>query len=293
LRATVAYQAFPVIHRMSHTSSPAVAVHRIPVLDVGPYLAGEPGARDALADQIARTCEDTGFLVITNHRIDPALIDGAFAAAADFFDQDLERKLALKVGDLNIGYLPFGAQIVRTSKINNNTKPNLSESFYIVTDRTADDPEIVAGNPLFELNHWPPDMPAFKAATMAYFEAMRPLAYRMVSAIASALGLPGDYFAADFTDPTCTLRLIRIAWPRGAYPRRRMDPAAWHPWNLRGQHRRDADPVFERPLHRDAASGGQREQRPAPCDSFLLRARPGCGHQAGANLCRTGQPCAL
>jgi isopenicillin N synthase-like dioxygenase len=31
----------------------------------------------------------------------------------------------------------------------------------------------------------------------------------MVSAIASALDLPDDYFAADFADPTCTLRLIR------------------------------------------------------------------------------------
>ena len=182
---------------------------RIPVLDVGPYLAGVPGARAALASQIARTCADTGFLVIANHGIDPALIAGTFAAAADFFDQPTERKLALKVGDLNIGYLPYGAQIVRTSKVNNNTRPNLSESFYIVTDHSPDDPEIVSGIPLFELNHWPPDMPAFKAATLAYFAAMQPLALRMVSAIASALDLPDDYFAADFADPTCTLRLIR------------------------------------------------------------------------------------
>jgi isopenicillin N synthase-like dioxygenase len=196
---------------MSQTlaAPPPASTERIPVLDVGPYLAGTPGARAALADRIARTCEDTGFLVISNHGIDQALIDGAFAAAADFFDLDLARKLPLKVGDLNIGYLPYGAQIVRTSKVNNNTRPNLSESFYIVTDRTPDDPEIVAGNPLFELNHWPPDMPGFKAATLAYFEAMRPLALRMVSAIASALDLPDAYFEQDFQDPTCTLRLIR------------------------------------------------------------------------------------
>src|SRR5438477_308825 len=34
---------------------------RIPVLDIGPYLAGEPGALPPLAVAIARTCEDTGF----------------------------------------------------------------------------------------------------------------------------------------------------------------------------------------------------------------------------------------
>ena len=182
---------------------------RIPVLDVGDFLAGVPGARETLARAVAHTCDDTGFLVITNHGIDRSLIDGAFAAAADLFDMDEKRKLQLKVGDLNIGYLPHGAQIIRTSKINNNTKPNLSESFYIVTDLDADDARIVSGDPLFGLNRWPPEMPSFKARTMAYFQAMRPLAHQMVSVIATSLGLPDDYFAADFQEPTITLRLIR------------------------------------------------------------------------------------
>jgi len=183
--------------------------NRIPVLDIGPLLAGAAGAREALALAVARTCEDTGFLVIANHGIDSGLIDDAFAAASEFFDQDEAWKLALKIGDLNIGYLPFGAQIVRTSKVNNNTKPNLSESFYIVTDRSRDDPEIVAGNPLYGLNRWPDDMPSFRARTMAYFQAMQPLAQQIVCVIALALGLREDYFNRDFHEPTITLRLIR------------------------------------------------------------------------------------
>ena len=182
---------------------------RIPVLDVSDFLADRPNARQALAQAIAHTCDDTGFLVITNHGISAALIDVAFAAASDFFDLDEGEKLALKVGELNIGYLPYGAQTVRTSKVNNNTKPNLSESFYIVTDRTGDDPEIVAGNPLYGINQWPPRLPSFKARTMAYFDAIRPLAGRMVSVIATSLGLPDDYFTTDFVEPTITLRLIR------------------------------------------------------------------------------------
>jgi isopenicillin N synthase-like dioxygenase len=199
-------------------SAPRIAqqADRIPVLDIGAFLAGTPHARARLAAQIAQTCEDTGFLVIANHGIDQALIDNTFAAASAFFDIDMERKLALKVGDLNIGYLPYGAQIVRTSKVNHNTRPNLSESFYIVTDRGADDPEILSGNPLYGLNRWPEEMPAFKAATLAYFAAMRPLAHHMVSAIASALDLADHYFDADFSEPTCTLRLIRYPSQAGA-----------------------------------------------------------------------------
>jgi isopenicillin N synthase-like dioxygenase len=198
---------------MSQTlSAPPIAPvsDRIPVVDVGPYLAGAPGARAALAAQIAKACHDTGFMVIHNHGIDQSLIDGCFAAANSFFDRDEAFKTQYKIGDLNIGYLPYGAQIVRTSRINVNTKPNLSESFYITTDLSPDDPRIVAGDPLYGLNRWPTDMPAFKAATQAYFNAMRPLAQKLVSAVGTSLGLEPDYFQRAFTDePSCTLRLIR------------------------------------------------------------------------------------
>lgn len=190
---------------------------RIPVLDIGPYLRDELGARERLGYDIAKTAADTGFLVIVNHGISQSLIDGCFAAASAFFDRDEVFKTALKVGDLNIGYLPYGAQIVRTSKINVNTKANLSESFYIVNDLALDDPRIVAGDPLYGLNRWPADMPAFKVATKAYIAAMSGLADRMVSAVATALDLPPDYFTAAFTDePTRTLRLIRYPSHDGA-----------------------------------------------------------------------------
>jgi len=197
---------------MSQVLSPpraSDATDRIPLLDIGPYLAGEPGARAALGRAVEKTCRDTGFLVIANHGIDQSLIDGAFAAAAMFFDLPLQRKLELKVGDLNIGYLPYGAQIVRTSKVHVNTQPNLSESFYILNDLSADDPRIVSGDPLYGLNKWPAELPEFKAATLAYINAMRPLAAKMVSAIATSLDLPDEYFVPEFKEPTTTLRLIR------------------------------------------------------------------------------------
>jgi isopenicillin N synthase-like dioxygenase len=194
---------------MSQILAEPRASERIPLLNIGPYMAGEPGARTALARAIERTCRDTGFLVIANHGIDQRLIDGAFNAAAAFFDRPLERKLALKVGDLNIGYLPYGAQIVRTSKVHVNTQPNLSESFYIVNDLSPDDRRILSHDPLYGLNKWPEEMPEFKTAALAYINAMRPLAAKMVSAVATSLDLPDDYFVERFAEPTTTLRLIR------------------------------------------------------------------------------------
>jgi hypothetical protein len=41
---------------------------RIPVLDIGPYLAGDPGAAAPLARAVAYTCEDTGWLCHGNER---------------------------------------------------------------------------------------------------------------------------------------------------------------------------------------------------------------------------------
>src|SRR5438067_8733918 len=90
---------------------------RIPVLDIGRFLAGEPDAAAPLARAVARTCEDTGFLVVANHGVAQRLVDATFAAAAQFFARPEAEKLALKVGKYNIGYLPFGGQVVRHSPV--------------------------------------------------------------------------------------------------------------------------------------------------------------------------------
>ena len=187
----------------------AAADHdRIPVLDIGPYLAGDPAAAAPLARAVARTCEDTGFLVIANHGVPPRLAADTFAVAAQFFARPEADKLALKIGRYNIGYLPFGGQVVRHSPVNNNTKPNFSESFYITRDRAPDHPDIVNDKPLVGLNRWPAGMPEFQAATMAYYAAMEAMTTRLVSVVATALGLPHDYFADAFAEPNCTIRLI-------------------------------------------------------------------------------------
>jgi len=181
---------------------------RIPVLDIGPYLAGERAAAAPLAHAIARTCEDTGFLVIANHGVPQALPDRVFAVAAEFFARTDADKLALKIGDLNIGYLPFGGQTVRHSPVNRNTRPNFSESFYISRDRAPDHPDIVNKKRLVGLNRWPLDMPHFREAAMAYYAAMEAMTIRLVPLFALALDLPADYFADAFAQPNCTIRLI-------------------------------------------------------------------------------------
>ena len=167
---------------------------RIPVLDIGPYLAGDTGATAPLLRAVARTFEDTGFLVITNHGIPQRLVENTFAAAAQFFVRPEADKLMLRIGQYNIGYLPFGGQVVRHSPVNRNTKPNFSESFYITRDRAPDHPDVVNRKRLVDLNRWPSDMPEFRAAITAYYAAMEAMTTRLVPVVAMALDLPPDYF---------------------------------------------------------------------------------------------------
>jgi isopenicillin N synthase-like dioxygenase len=81
----------------AQTEAVAASEHgRIPVLDIGPYLAGETGAAARLGRAIAPTFEDTGFLVIADHGVSPRLVEDTFAVATQFFARPAADKLALK-----------------------------------------------------------------------------------------------------------------------------------------------------------------------------------------------------
>src|SRR5256886_3164046 len=80
---------------------------RIPVLDIGAYLAGEAGAAAPLARALAPPREDTRVLLVANHGVPQPLGDDTFAVAQQFFARPAGDKLALKVGQYNICYLPL------------------------------------------------------------------------------------------------------------------------------------------------------------------------------------------
>src|SRR5580704_2619728 len=86
---------------------------KIPVLDLGPYLAGEPGAMERAAAELGVASENIGFCFFKNHGVPQSLIDGAFAAAEQFHSLPLERKMAVRALEEPIGYLPVGGQTQR------------------------------------------------------------------------------------------------------------------------------------------------------------------------------------
>jgi isopenicillin N synthase-like dioxygenase len=172
----------------------------IPVVDFGPYFAGEPGALESLGQRLRHACENVGFLYAINHGVPQAVIDRGFAASRRFHALPLEAKLRLSLNENNIGYMPMNASMQAASTVHKATKPNQNESFFISHDRGADHPDVVAGIPLRGRNQWPEGLPGLREDMMGYFHALRGMCDRMLPGFAVALGMPEDYFAPFFAN---------------------------------------------------------------------------------------------
>ena len=180
----------------------AAAAAQIPVIDVGPAFAGEPGALAQAAAVVRDACEQVGFFYALNHGVPEALIECAFAASRRFHALPLATKLGLRLNENNIGYLPLDASVQGASTVHRATKPNRNESFFISHDRGPDHPDVVAGKTLRGRNQWPAEgiAPGMRGDMMAYFHALGAMCDRMLPIFAAALDMPADFFAPYFAN---------------------------------------------------------------------------------------------
>ena len=177
----------------------------LPVLDVGPYLAGVPGALEQLGADVKMIQENLGFFAIVNHGVPQPLIDESFRQTAELFELPPEEKLKHRVGYHHQGYLPPKSSILQSraiiDKIAVNTKKDTNSAWLFMRERTADDPKVLANVRHRGLNQWPESLPAFKIALLAYQQAMERLALALLPIYARALELPAEYFADMFREP--------------------------------------------------------------------------------------------
>ncbi len=170
------------------------------IIDYGPYFAGEPGMLERVAEQVRYACENVGFLYALNHGVPQKVINRGFAASRRFHALPLDEKLALRLNQNNIGYMPMNASVQGASQVHKATKPNQNESFFISHDRAADHPDVLAGLPLRGRNQWPEGLPGLREDMTAYFHALGAMCDRMLPPFAVALDMPADFFAPFFAD---------------------------------------------------------------------------------------------
>jgi isopenicillin N synthase-like dioxygenase len=188
----------------------------IPVIDLGPYLGGAPGALDRAAAELRVALTEIGFYFIVGHGVPAAQVSDIYRQAARFHAQPLDRKLAIKLDKHNVGYLPLRGDTLRTSTVATVTKANLNEALFVARDLAPDHPDVIAGRRFRSANQWPADLPGFREAVTAYCDRMERLVHNLVPLYARALGLPAQYFDAPFKEPQYKLRMTHYPLLDGA-----------------------------------------------------------------------------
>jgi isopenicillin N synthase-like dioxygenase len=188
---------------MSEEPAPA----DIPVLDLGPYFDGREGALEVLAGELRHALEKVGFYYIRNHGVPDRVIAATFAAAKRFHDLPLEAKLAVRINEHNLGYLPLRGSTIRHSDLAKDNKPDLAAGFFVKRELPPDHPDVVSNRKFRGLNRWPAELPGFRETVLAYADALETLGLRLLPIYARALDLRPDFFAEAFRDAQFSLRL--------------------------------------------------------------------------------------
>ncbi|MCZ2497795.1 isopenicillin N synthase family oxygenase [Xylophilus sp. Kf1] len=170
----------------------------VPVIDIAPFRLGGEAERRQVAEAVDRACRDIGFLVVTGHGVDPALIERTRAVSRDFFDLPLSEKMrvAKPAVDVTRGYTGMDEESLARSRDPAATGSDLNESLMIgPVDAPPDDyVRAPAAGKHFAPNLWP-DRPAGLRETYSdYYRAMGSLAHTLMRVFARAFALPEDYF---------------------------------------------------------------------------------------------------
>ncbi len=177
----------------------------LPIIDLGALRLDE-AASSRTAAELDRAFRDIGFCYITNTGVDQALIDGVFDASHRFHAQAQSAKDALAINEFHRGYMAPKTSVIQTSSVAKVTKPNYSESFMLMHEVPAGDPDF--GRPLQGPNQWPADLPGFREAVTIYNAALRQVARDFTRLIARALDLAPQALDMHFGKPTTFLRLL-------------------------------------------------------------------------------------
>ncbi|NOT57899.1 MAG: isopenicillin N synthase family oxygenase [Deltaproteobacteria bacterium] len=172
-------------------------VQTVPIIDVAPFLAGDPAGTHEVIRHVSRACETIGFLVLTGHGIPLELQERVFATSREFFDLPEEEKLRSKIPGIYYGYNPLGAERVAYSR-GEQTPPDLKANFSLGRlDVDAHDPYYHSplGKRIFPANIWPERPTQFRALVTEYYRATQRLATSLMELFALALHLPRTYFA--------------------------------------------------------------------------------------------------
>ena len=181
----------------------------VPVIDISPFLAGQPEGKKRVAAAVGRACETIGFVNILGHGVPAQLIEHVRDLAYEFFALAVEEKL--KIGrpapEITRGYDILANQSLSAS-LGNPSPPDLQETFGMGLVDVPNDPYHTEGmaRVYFAPNLWPKRPAAMRPAFEEYYRRVRALAADIMRIFALALDLPEDFFDDKIADTISHIR---------------------------------------------------------------------------------------
>jgi isopenicillin N synthase-like dioxygenase len=173
----------------------------IPMTASVPMISMATDDADAFARDFGGSFERFGFAMISDHGIDPALIERAWAMTTAFFalPEDVKRAYLIPGQGGARGYTAFGTEIAKGA-----AHVDLKEFWHVGRD-------LPAGHPLADQqpnNVWPAEVPGFRETFDDIFAEFDRVGGQLLSAIARYLGLSPDWFDDTVRDGNSVLRLL-------------------------------------------------------------------------------------
>jgi len=172
-------------------------MNHIPALS----LADQERDPEGFAQAFGASFRRFGFAIVTDHGIDPKLIDTAWIATRQLFDLPEEAKRRYYSAELagQRGYTPFGTEIAKDA-----AHVDLKEFWHVGRD-------LPAGHRFRDHmpdNIWPAELPAFEAIFTNMYAAFDRAGNQLLSAIARYLGLTPDWFSDKVEHGNSVMRLL-------------------------------------------------------------------------------------
>ena len=164
-------------------------------------LADQERDPEGFAQAFGASFRSFGFAVVTDHGIDPKLIDSAWTATRQLFELPEEAKRRYYSAELagQRGYTPFGTEIAKDA-----AHVDLKEFWHVGRD-------LPAGHRFRDHmpdNIWPTELAEFEAIFTDMYAAFDRAGNQLLSAIARYLGLAPDWFADKVEHGNSVMRLL-------------------------------------------------------------------------------------
>ena len=158
----------------------------------------------AVLAELDYALSSVGFVMIKGHGIAPALLKRMRQVTVDYF----KRAHAIKLKDVITadnyrGYIPLGFFSPSTA----GSSPDNYEGYKLHLEIAEDDP-IRRACSLYGPNRWPMNFAVMSTVVLAYWRACDRLGQRLLSALATIMGVDAAWFLSLFNKPLTNMTLL-------------------------------------------------------------------------------------